>query len=457
VTTWSESFPVKEVVTVSSSSSALVITTGGSEADGYVVYQPAASTQATLDVNKGAGQCVDVNANWVIVRGLTLRGAQKNGVTIRNGRHHVVVEQCDIADWGTEDDRMPGSGFGLNDDRAIGNSGGSDSNLEHIVVQNNTIHDPTYDSNSWEERRTGGTNHPWGPHGIFFTRPIGSIVIRYNTIYSTLSHMMNDAIGGSSNSGQVGNLGSDSDVYGNLVSHCWDDGIEIEGGNRNVRCYENYVFRCYQSIATAQVTQGPLYVFQNVSRDGVYTHTEIQSDGLINRGNTWKHRAAPNISGTMVGTTNGGGRLYWVGNLTYGQNSTDYVNRFASIASNAWANVVLHNNIVRASTTMSSDRRPNAVTEDPENGLYLPICSHNWFVNDSGMNAAQSNPITGSTLTFDPTNDSGEFTLASNSPGLNAAKLLPTINDAFYGTGPDAGPQERGAPPLQFGVRESWS
>src|SRR5262249_28748093 len=58
--------------------------------------------------------------------------------------------------------------------------------------------------------------------------------------------------------------GPDSDVYGNLVSHCWDDGLEIEGGNRNTRVWGNYITQTMMGIGNAATSIGPLYVWRNV-------------------------------------------------------------------------------------------------------------------------------------------------------------------------------------------------
>ena len=57
--------------------------------------------------------------------------------------------------------------------------------------------------------------------------------------------MYNDVIGGGSNGSFRGSPGPDSDIYGNLVSHCWDDGLEVEGGSRNVRIWDNYITQCH--------------------------------------------------------------------------------------------------------------------------------------------------------------------------------------------------------------------
>ena len=69
-------------------------------------------------------------------------------------------------------------------------------------------------------------------------------MIRHNEIFSTDgSHYFNDGIGGSDNFSTTGFPNADSDIYGNEISHVWDDAIEAEGGNRNVRIWGNYMDR----------------------------------------------------------------------------------------------------------------------------------------------------------------------------------------------------------------------
>jgi len=76
--------------------------------------------------------------------------------------------------------------------------------------------------------------------------------------------MFNDGIGGGANGSFRGAPGPDSDIYGNVVSHCWDDGLEVEGGNRNTRIWGNYITQAMMMIANAATSIGPLYIWNNV-------------------------------------------------------------------------------------------------------------------------------------------------------------------------------------------------
>jgi hypothetical protein len=157
-----------------------------------------------------------------------------------------------------------GTNWGDDDESGIRSSS---SNLERIIIQRNKIHHPRTDSNSWKEHNPINNNseHPNGPQGITFQNGTkGNHVIRFNEIYSDTDHRFNDGMGSDQNFGYGGFPICDSDIYSNIVTHTWDDAIETEGANRNVRVFGNYTDETYTGVAMAGVTLGPLYVFRNV-------------------------------------------------------------------------------------------------------------------------------------------------------------------------------------------------
>ena len=50
---------------------------------------------------------------------------------------------------------------------------------------------------------------------------------------------------------------SDSDIYGNILMHAWDDAIEAEGSNMNVRIWGNYMDQTATGVATTSTSRGP--------------------------------------------------------------------------------------------------------------------------------------------------------------------------------------------------------
>ena len=72
---------------------------------------------------------------------------------------------------------------------------------------------------------------------------------------------------------------ADTDIYGNSIRNAYDDGIEAEGGNRNVRIWGNYIDQTAIGIATSVTHVGPLYMFRNVyNRSRMMMNTPLDQD-----------------------------------------------------------------------------------------------------------------------------------------------------------------------------------
>src|SRR6185312_9227232 len=247
--TWSNTVPVASTVKVPSGSATYSITQGGSAA-GYVVYD---GTGSTLDAANGQATNINVNASYVIVRGFTLKGAQQHGILIDKNQHDVIVEDNDISGWGRTRDGTWGTDMDSGV-RAIC----VNEELTRVTVQRNKIHDPRYSANSW------AVAHPAGPQGVTFSYCGGNNVYRWNEVYSTNGNHYNDGMGGEDNFSTGGFPNADSDVYGNRIENTWDDGLEIEGGDMNVRVWGNYVNNTGTGISSTLDSVGPLYIFRNV-------------------------------------------------------------------------------------------------------------------------------------------------------------------------------------------------
>ncbi|HZQ35775.1 MAG TPA: right-handed parallel beta-helix repeat-containing protein, partial [Dehalococcoidia bacterium] len=271
-TTWSEQLPIAQTITLPAGTrnQPLAITQGGSPG-GYVLYQADPNSGTTIDAQNAFQNNITISAPYVIVRGFTLKGAQADAIRLLNGAHDVVIERNDISGWGRF--RTSGSwDYGVDYDAGVRCE--SVSSLERVVIQRNRIHDPRYGANSWDSA------HPAGPQGITLNFCGGNNVIRYNEITSADSrHFYNDGIGGSDNYTTTGFPNYDSDIYGNVVQGVMDDGIEAEGGDRNVRIWGNYIDQAGTGIASTVNSVGPLYIFRNVyNRSRMRYLTSLDSD-----------------------------------------------------------------------------------------------------------------------------------------------------------------------------------
>src|SRR6185295_14495488 len=82
---------------------------------------------------------------------------------------------------------------------------------------------------------------------------------------ATMTKFLFDGISGGDNFSTEGFPGADSDIYQNRITHTFDDAIESEGGNRNVRVWGNYMDWIFSPIGNACVSVGPIYVWRNIS------------------------------------------------------------------------------------------------------------------------------------------------------------------------------------------------
>jgi hypothetical protein len=202
-TTWSEKFPIASTVKVPSGGSTLKVNKSGT-AEGYVIYD---GTGSTIDGGGKIDNAIEVNASYVILRGFNIKNTKANGIYLLKA-HHVVIENCNISKWGSEDPKCKGTGWGIEMQSGVYSK---DRNLHAIVIQRCKIHDPHYGSNSWSEKHE--SYHPDGPQAISFWDPDGNNVIRYNEFYSGEKHYFNDVIGGAYNGSYRGWPGHDSDIY----------------------------------------------------------------------------------------------------------------------------------------------------------------------------------------------------------------------------------------------------
>lgn len=427
--TWSESLPEGDVVKVPSGNQPLIITEGG-KPDAWRVYD---GTGATIDVEHRHNNCITVNASYVILRGFVLRGAGAannllkksiGAINVASG-HDVVIEGCDISDWGRFN---PKTGFGFNGDSAVlcRNPEGA-----RIVVQRCRLHHPSQDTNNWYEPKA--SSHPAGPQAISFFDTAGNHVIRFNECVSDPEHMFNDPIGGGANGSFRGAPGADSDIYGNLVTHAWDDGLEVEGGGRNVRVWDNYISRAANMIGNAATSIGPLYIWGNVVGRCQVT-PEQNGYGFLKMGNA--------------------GGVKW-------QTGHQYIFHNTIFAEDGWlpagglggSRIVTHttsrNNIlhVHAATGRSISSYEGNIDNDFDYDLF----------NGSVPEQHESHGVRGvpayvAGAGFDDRTKTGRFQLAPGSPGTEAALPIPNFTGLFTGKAPDVGTHQRGEPPLNYGV-----
>jgi hypothetical protein len=425
--TWSEDFLIAKTVYLpaGTTNQTLRITESGSP-DGYILYT-ASDGGSVIDVDHNQDYCITVNASYIIIRGVNLKGARNYGIRLYDC-HDVVIEQCDISDFSSIED----DGWGNRGSAIFSHS----SKLKRIIVQRNKIHHPYSDTNSWSEYRAKyGSSHPRGPRAIGYANSAGNHVIRYNEIYSDEDHYFDDCMG----SGNNNFPNRDSDIYGNYVANCWDDGIEAEDDNCNVRIWGNFIEWTFVKIAVAPTNVGPVYVWRNVA--GVARGDDIQSWNDVSRGGFLK-------------TDNGGGKTYVFHNTLLQPEPPRGIDYPLGCGRGlGWGgrmlNVMSRNNILHV-------HRPGAPSIKDCTGVtyHDPLGNYDYDLYSGYIDAAPGAEPNGihDVPRYDRNNGEGEYALDTFSPGYDAGMVIPNFNDNYNGAAPDIGAHEADSTPMEFGV-----
>jgi hypothetical protein len=445
--TRSDKFPVgKTTVLPDGESDKPVIIRESGTPDAYHLVTVPPDSKSVLNLRNIFNYGIEIDADYVIVRGIEIRNSSVHGIRIRKNRHDIVIEQCHITFWG----RMGGP-------HTYGNlEGGYDSGISaengtwNLTIQRNLIEDPRGATNDWE------TGHPDGPQGISVSQSLGGNVIRYNDIVTSEDHGFNDGIGGGENFSFTGNMNRDSDIHGNIIRSALDDAIECEGGNMNVRIWGNYFHLFYNGIATAATSKGPVYIFRNVAGESRRGHWNTLGGSFIKTGERNEF---------------GGGRRYVFHNTTLQPNGV-----FSAFTDHVNPNCVTRNNIFDLPGRLATDNE-----KDPASDYDYDFFSGN----SRGRTAREEHGIKFSTtpagtklyissynLEYYPRSTINSIKWGAfpyefgekkvnitdpviwiKNPLIDSGVIIPGFNDDFKGAGPEIGAFEIGKPPLQFGRR----
>lgn len=207
-------------------------------------------------------ECERKNGIWIpvgadiVVRGLEIRNTTEAGVLIGLGPpdkpipERITLEGLTITGFNCTDSDVP-----ANAGIAAWHAGCC------MTLRDNTI---TYRGEGDQRGRANGIwfkSNSEVPSG-------GGHTITGNTIRGGW-----DGIGGETEGDEHGTFDRDTLIQGNRISECLDDGIQVEGGNEDVRVVDNEVSGCASGIAFAPTLVGPLYIERNAIRDleeGIY-------------------------------------------------------------------------------------------------------------------------------------------------------------------------------------------
>jgi len=506
-TTWSDSYPVPSGNTV-------IVQNGIEEVDVWAADVPAPvstisgtvqsirvpltnSPQSWVLITAAPGQnvidqtnstdpngCMDISpgVQYLIIRGLEFRNCQRNAIQLVRSdtpprpTHHIVIEDNDIHGWGSDGEEHAGvmCFFWHETDNTL--------RPNQIVIQRNRFYNPRFSARPWL------FGHPFGPEAVHFERCGVNHVLRYNDVWADNGNFYEDGLSGGDNfspaaegfnpiftdQGRVatGSPGmgfpwADSDIYGNRVSNAYDDGIEAEGANRNVRIWANYLDRVGIVMGNASVSVGPLYVWRNVSNSLAWMkQTQFSSNEPAGVDNEDR---GPFIKGGADSSSFNGGRAYYFHNTVLqpppGAGAQQRSGAGGGIfdAAGIHYDYVSLNNIWQAyrPTKFPCIHASNAsVAQQGTIQANHDVC--NTFLTPTGLGAANAEqqgtfatPHYASATTADPgypdlTSQPGNFSLASDSAGFHAGVAIANFNDQY--ALPDIGAHQSGTPPMVFGV-----
>ncbi|CAN5757278.1 hypothetical protein BH24BAC1_BH24BAC1_41210 [soil metagenome] len=367
----------------------------------------------TLVDAEEADFCIDLEgASYVIVRNLRLTKSNRHALNIKNA-HHIVVEDCEIFAWGKPGFYCEGSTGVRRRDGAVYVAAS-----QQIVVQHNTIRDPRGNSCDWR------TAHPNGPRGIFYDDTVKQTVFRYNRITGSPDHYYDDVL----TSGTDGS-GSDLDIYGNELSHAWDDGIEIEGPNKNIRVWNNVVRHVFQALASDNnkwTYYGPVYIWRNIFTD---LHARPAEPGGLSTGRGFK-----------LENREGRGGMYIFNNTLLG--AGQHLSPVGAISNGPQFNLVALNNIFDTEKGQIHDKVESGSLFD-HNGYSVPR-------SEKVQGGWEAGGLFEAGFSYEHTGG-WDYQLKPGSAGKDAGVRINNFADAFQGEAPDLGAAEAGAWRMRVG------
>ncbi len=261
--TWKSSVPIAQSIELKANqpNPTIEISDQGSP-DGYIRY-----TVAPHVVLTGGNQTPVIrirNAKFVILENLTIQGGAPCAIQVQDS-DNLIIRNCDISNWGIiGTQRFDRDGkFYDSSHREINFTAGIDlMSCDAVTIEHCRIHEPINRANPWF------FSHPAGPQALYVGNS-SRMVVRWNDFIGCERHRWNDVIEGWGNFNTDGGFARDSDIYGNVLAFGNDDGIELDGGQMNVRFFDNWIEGTYCGVSTCGCMKCPSFSFRNlISRLG---------------------------------------------------------------------------------------------------------------------------------------------------------------------------------------------
>ena len=257
--TWKSDVPIARTIELSVGEKLPIVISEKGTADGWIRF----TAPNALDFGESEEDAMSVEgAAYVVFDGLRIRGTRGRHVFRMKNCRYVRFINCDFSRWGRVGkprfdqygrNFMPDMGrksYGINYDSAIEIGEGCFG----VTVERCYFHEPRGRANSWY----------YSPEGVMMAHAAGSTVIRWNDFVGSDDHRWNDAVEGLGNFSYDGGFNRTGDVYGNFMVYCNDDCIEMDGGQRNVRNFDNRYEGALCGVSVQGCMVGPSYVYRNL-------------------------------------------------------------------------------------------------------------------------------------------------------------------------------------------------
>ncbi|MCD8167650.1 MAG: hypothetical protein LUE93_17095 [Bacteroides sp.] len=284
--------------------------------------------------------------------------------------------------------------------------------------------------------------HPKGPNGMLIVENGGNLVIRYNDIVGSQRNRYNDPVEGYRNGFVHGAYHNDADIYGNLMAFGQDDGIELDGGQCNVRLYGNRFEQLFCGISLAPNMKGPSYIFGNVvSNLGC---SDGSSSAAVKNGGGLSHTVGRQylFNNTMIFSGNG---MRGVG---YGPHTPENKREiFRTFTRN---NIFLATQAPRGEGKSGKGHSISDIHQLPENDFDYDMVANLETPGGRGYMLAREGSEEHGVFAVPHFTDpsKGIYTLRITDPGIDRGQELPNFMDDYPGEAPAMGAFQYGTSSL---------
>jgi len=238
-----------------------------------------------------------------------------------------------------------------------------------------------------------------------------------------------------------------NDVYGNDVSYCVDDGIEIDYNWANARAWRNRVMNARMGVSVQPILGGPAYIFRN-------EFFNLESEPIKMHNDTTGYWVVHN-TGVKNGNGQGDDGAMWR-NAVFRNNvflGTRYAFEFTTVPDEGFRD--FNYNAWGTDHAAGSQGDPDFKWN---NTRYARLSNLQAIgVEVHGLGASFANLVDDAlpaAWNVAVTPGSRDLRLAPGAPEINAGAVLPNFNDPFVTDGqPDMGAFEYGQAPPAYGPR----